>query len=224
MVMKFSKSDFWKAAAAGEAIALLIIPVSKNLKVFALVQSWSGNLMPLFIALWLIFLPIAAASGLYIFYRLSVLRWPILFQIGKYGIVGWLNTFFAAGILNFLVWATGTAQGFWLDCFAAAAFVLGTINSFFWNKFWTFESKNTDKIKQEYVRFFAVSAAVSLLNTGLIHLIVNIIGPPAGFDPEVWVNVAIAIIIPVAFLGNFLGYRIFVFNNKRKEYEEHNGI
>ena len=204
--MKFSKTDFWKAIVAGEAIALLILPIFKNIKIFALTSP--------FIVLWLIFLPLATVFGLYVFYRISVLKWPILFQIGKYGIVGWLNTFFAAGILNFLMWVSGISQGYWLDVFLVAAFVLGMTNNFIWNRFWIFETKDAYNIKRDYVRFFAVSIVAALLNVGLVHLIVNIIGPPSGFDPKIWVNVAMAIVIPVFFLIGFFGYRTFVFKSK----------
>jgi putative flippase GtrA len=214
--MKFSKADIWKAIVAGEAIALLALPIFKNLKVFDLIEKWNGNLTVTFIALWLIFFPLATIFGLYVFYRISVLKWPTLFQLGKYGIVGWLNTFFTAGILNFLIWVSGISRGYWLDIFLVATFVLGMTNNFFWNRFWTFELERTYDIKREYKRFFAVCAVSALLNIGLMHLIVNIIGPPSGFDPKIWVNVAIAIVTPVFFLAGFFGFRIFVFNSKLK--------
>ena len=199
---------------AGEAIALLVIPVFQNLKILDLIRSWDAISLFWFLVLWLLFLPTAVVVGLYFFYRVSVARWPIFFQIGKYGIVGWLNTFLFAGLVNFLVWLTGIAEGFSVDLFAIIAFVLSSINSFYWNKFWTFEAKNTVDIKKEYIKFFVISAVMSLINTGVIHLLVNTIGAPQAIDAKIWVNIVIAITIPIAFFGNFLGYKIFVFKDK----------
>lgn len=199
---------------AGEAIALLVIPVFQNLKILDLIRSWDAISLFWFLVLWLLFLPTAVVVGLYFFYRVSVARWPIFFQIGKYGIVGWLNTFLFAGLVNFLVWLTGVAEGFSVDLFAIIAFVLSSINSFYWNKFWTFEAKNTVDIKKEYIKFFVISAVMSLINTGVIHLLVNTIGAPQAIDAKIWVNIVIAITIPIAFFGNFLGYKIFVFKDK----------
>ena len=212
--MSFTRADFWKAVIAGEAIALLVMPVLKNLGILNFI--WSLNIapMPLLLLFWLLFMPAATVVGLYLFYLIALAKWPIAFQIGKYGIVGWLNTFLFAGLINLLVWLTGIVDGVIVDGFALTAFVLTTINSFYWNKFWTFDVKNTSDIKKEYVKFFIVSAVMSLINTGVIHLLVNTIGAPQSIDAKVWVNIVIAITIPIAFFGNFLGYKIFVFKNK----------
>ena len=210
--MNFSKSDFWLAFIAGEAIALLALPVFKNLKVFNLFSIRDGYLF-----LWLVFLPLATAAGLYLIYRLAVFKWPVIFQIGKYGIIGWLNTFLFAGIINLLVWNSGVSKGYLVDVFSVIAFIFCTINSFFWNKFWTFRFNQGQNMKREYLKFFIVSGVMVLVNTGLMHLLINIIGAPAGLNPKAWINIAVAVTIPTAFLGNFLGYRIFVFRNKNIE-------
>lgn len=201
MPIKFSKSDFWRAFVAGEGIALLLIPILKNLKIF--------NLTLVFI--WIIFLPFAAALGLYLVHRLTIHRWPVAFQVAKYGIIGLLNTFLAAAIFNFLILITGIARGLWMDVFIAVSFCGGLTNSFFWNKFWTFNANNTGKTKKEYVNFFVVTGIVSLLNAFLMHILINVIGAPHGLDPRVWANIAFFVLIPISFLGNFFGYKIFVF-------------
>ena len=68
-----------------------------------------------------------------------------------------------------------------------------------------------EKIKKEYLVFFAVSAAVAFLNVFLLHILVNIIGAPRGIESRVWANIAYFSLIPVSFFGNFFGYKIFVF-------------
>lgn len=201
MPIKFSKSDFWRAFIAGEGIALLSLPIFKNLKIF--------NLNLIFI--WIIFLPFAAALGLYFVYRLTINRWSVVFQVGKYGIIGLLNTFLAAAIFNFLILVTGITQGLWMDAFIVIAFCGGVTNSFFWNKFWTFNANNNGKAKKEYVKFFVITGIVSLLNAFLMHILINVIGAPHGLDSKIWANIAFALLIPISFLGNFFGYKIFVF-------------
>lgn len=215
--MKFTRADFWKAVIAGGAIALLIMPVLKNLGVLNFIQGWGVGSIFLLFLFWIFFMPAVTVAGLYLFYLVAVKKWPIVFQIGKYGIVGWLNTFLFAGIMNFLIWITGVVEGLTVDGFAIVAFVVTTVSSFCWNKFWTFDFGHSAKTKQEYVKFFAVSAVMSLINTCVIHVFVNIIGAPQNIDAKIWVNIVIAITIPIAFFGNFLGYRIFVFKDKKVE-------
>ena len=209
--IKFLKTDFWGAIIAGELIALLSLLVLKNVGFFGLAILEGSGSVYLFLALWLIFIPIVSVSGLYFSYRLSIYKWPIIFKIGKYGIIGGLNTFLSMGILNFFILVTGVATGWLIDVFLAIAFATTITHSFFWQKFWTFGANNTNNGKTEYIRFFTVTTTTSLLNLFLLHIIINTIGAPDGIDPKIWANIAFAILIPIAFLGNFFGYKIFVF-------------
>lgn len=211
--MKFSRSDFWCAIAAGEAIALLSLPILKNIRVFDLFSPRSSFVIYFALATWIVFLPALSLLGLYVFYRIALLRWPVVFEIGKYGLVGWLNTFLSAGIFNFLILVSGIAKGWWADVFIVIAFIITITHSFCWNKFWIFKSDETQraKTKYEYMKFFGVTGIVAALNAFLFHVLLTSIGAPAGIDEKIWANIAIAVLIPVAFLGNFLGYKIFVF-------------
>lgn len=209
--IRFSKIDFWGAVSAGELIAILSLPVLKNLGFFELAILSDAQSVYLFLVLWLISMPLASVSGLYMSYRLAVYKWPTIFEIGKYGIVGWMNTFLSAGIFNFFILVTGIAKGWFADVFFAIAFTITITQSFFWQKFWTFGANHTNKAKIEYIKFFTVTTTTSLLNIFLLHIIINTIGAPEGIDQKIWANIALAILIPVAFFGNFFGYKIFVF-------------
>src|SRR3989338_909332 len=75
-------------------------------------------------------------------------RWlQILWQIGKFGVVGGLNTFVDFGVLNLLIIMSSTtaiATSIWLGWFAifkGISFIAAVINSYFWNKYWTFEAR-----------------------------------------------------------------------------------
>jgi len=137
-------------------------------------------------------------------------------QVGKYGIIGIMNTLLHAGIFNFLIWITDIAKGFFVILFFLIAFVITVTHSFFWNKFWTFKAGGTAKSKKEYTRFFVITSVVSLIYAGLMHVLINVIGAPAGISDKFWANISFVILIPGAFLGNFFGYRIIVFKKNNE--------
>lgn len=131
--------------------------------------------------------------------------------MGKYGVIGVLNTFLNAGIYNFLIFVTNIASGFTVDLFFIGAFVIAIINSFFWNRNWTFEKTGTETASKDAFQFFFVSIVVAIINLGILHLIINVIGVPASVDPKIWANIALALTIITAFFGNFFGYKYIVF-------------
>jgi len=207
----FTKIDFWRTCIIGEAIAILAIPVFQNIKIFEILARYNHGLLFLGIGLWLFFMPFVFVAGLYGAYKLGIWWKPSIFQVGKYGLIGLLNTFLSAGILNLFIWITDIARGWQFIVFTIIAFAITITHSFFWNKFWTFRAHNTKNGKTEYVKFFTITSATSLLNIFLLHIIVNVIGAPEVIDPKIWVNIAFVALIPIAFLGNFFGYKIFVF-------------
>lgn len=212
MEINFTKKDFWLAILAGELVAWLSLPTLKNLKLFDFLSSQEISFMP-FVIFWVIFVPLGAILALSVFYLIAKNRNSIgFFQAGKYGITGTLNTFLYAGIYNFLIYITNIASGLQIDIFAVIAFVLAVTNSFFWNKYWSFEGQGGEFIKTEAIKFFIVSSLVAIINISIIHIIVNVIGAPSGFDSKIWANVALIFAIIVAFFGNFFSYKFIVFS------------
>lgn len=211
MEIKLSKKDFWLAILAGEIVAWLSLPVLKNIKILGLLAKW-GIGLKLFTVFWALFIPASAIFALYLFYLAAKFKNQIGFlQMGRYGIIGVLNTFLNAGIFNFLIFVTNIALGFTLDSFFVIAFMITVVNSFFWNRHWTFEETGTGAVGREAFRFFLVSGVTAVINTGLLHLIVNVIGAPMGVDPKIWANVGLVFAIIIAFFGNFFGYKFIVF-------------
>lgn len=214
MEIKFSKKDFWLAILAGEASAWLSLPILKNLKIFDILAERGINAVS-FSFFWIIFIPIGAISALNFFYFLAKYKNRIgFFQLGKYGIIGVLNTTLNAGVYNFFIFITNISFGLTLDLFFVIAFVVTVVNSFLWNKFWSFEDKEIKNIKSEAIKFFSVSAVVAAVNAVILHIIVNVIGAPIGVDPKIWANVALGLTIITAFLGNFFSYKYIVFSSK----------
>jgi putative flippase GtrA len=90
----------------------------------------------------------------------------IVKQAIKYGIVGIGNT-----LLSLLIIWTMTK---WMGCSEALSnftgYIIGLINSYFWNKQWTFQSKSN--WKKSAIRFFGVFAVCYLLQL-LLLLVMN---------------------------------------------------
>lgn len=215
MEMKFTKKDFWLAILAGEASAWLSLPILKNLKIFDILAERGINATG-FSFFWIIFVPIGAISALNFFYFLAKYKNRIgFFQLGKYGIIGVLNTTLNAGVYNFFIFITNIASGLMLDLFFVIAFIITVTNSFLWNKFWSFEDNEIKNIKTEAMKFFGVSAVVATINAVILHIIVNVIGAPVGMDIKIWANIALGFTIISAFLGNFFSYKYIVFSTKK---------
>ena len=211
MEINYTKKDFWLAILAGELVTWLSLPTLKNIKILDTLAE-RGIGLNLFVVFWAILIPAGAIFGLYLFYLTAKYKNQIgLLQMGKYGVIGVLNTFLNAGIYNFLIFAFDVASGFIIDLFFVIAFVITVINSFFWNRYWAFGGTGTETIGKDAFQFFFVSGIVAVLNTGLLHFIINIIGAPTSIDPKIWANVALIFAIIVAFLGNFFGYKFIVF-------------
>lgn len=212
--IKYTKKDLWLAVLAGEIVAWLSLPTLKNLKVLNILAERGIGFFSFFI-FWVMFIPLSATLGLGMFYFLAKYKNRLgFFELGKYGIIGVLNTFLDAGVYNILIFLTNTASGFMVNIFFIVAFAVTVINSFFWNKYWSFGEKKTETIASEALKFFSVSAAVAIINIGIIHLIVNIIGAPAGLDLKIWANIALGFTIITAFLGNFFSYKYIVFSKR----------
>ena len=211
MEIKYTKKDFWLAILAGEIVVWLSLPTLKNIKILELLVKW-GIELKLFVVFWAFFVPAGALLGLYLFYLAAKRKNQIGFlQMGKYGVIGVLNTFLNAGIYNFLIFITNIALGFTVDLFFVVAFVITVTNSFFWNRYWTFEKTGTETVGKDAFQFFFVSTVVAVINIGILHTIVNIIGAPANIDLKIWANIALFFTIITAFFGNFFGYKFLVF-------------
>lgn len=155
-------------------------------------------------------LPLLALAFIFIVSFLRE-RMPAIWQLGKFMLVGTLNTFIDLGILNFLMVLFSIASGWHFSLFKAISFSSAVTNSYFWNKFWTFRKKETKVGAGEYSRFYLITGVGFLLNVGIASLVVNVIGPQFGFSPTIWANIGAIIAVLCAFMWNFLGSKFIVF-------------
>jgi putative flippase GtrA len=206
--VSITKGDIIAAAIAGELIAWLFFVMAK---VNAPELPLPEGLVKAVTSPWLLAVsfPVLSVAGLWLvsFFARKI---KTLYQAARFALVGTLNTFVDFGVLNLLILTTGLAAGAAFAVFKGISFLVAVTNSYFWNKFWTFESGKSHK-KGEFFQFFAISAIGLVLNVSVAVFVVNVIGPQAGLAEGVWANVGALIATLAVLTWNFAGYKFLVF-------------
>ncbi|MBN2197784.1 GtrA family protein [Candidatus Wolfebacteria bacterium] len=198
-----NKKDYLLISIIGFFTGLFFLPVLNNINFsFLKINLGIGLLIILIITIF-------ADLALFIF-SLIARKIPIFLQLAKFAAVGALNTFLDLGVLNGLILLSGIAAGLWFSVFKAISFILANINSYFWNKHWTFGSSQKANIK-EFGQFLIVSLIGLGINIGIASFIVNIIGPFKNFSPELWANIGALFATIASLFWNFIGYKLIVF-------------
>jgi len=191
----------------GEAVALIFLGVLKYSPEYL-------PEMPSFIIqiVWYfpIVLPLLSIFGVFVASLLTK-KIPALFQLAKFVLVGALNTFVDFGILILLLTIFGVAAGLLYSISKAFSFSCSVVNSYFWNKFWTFEKKETKRAGREFGKFYLIAGIGFFLNVAIASFVVSIIEPQFGLSAEIWAIVGAFIAVLCVFIWNFLGYKFIVF-------------
>ena len=138
-------------------------------------------------------------------------KFLIIFQAGKFVLVGALNTFIDLGILNLLILFFGIASGVFYSVFKGVSFLVATINSYFWNKHWTFEKREKVFSSKEFSKFLIVTSVGFFLNVGIASFVFSVIGPQFDISKEMWGTVAAVTAALIAWIWNFLSSKFIVF-------------
>jgi len=207
------KTDLISALIIGEMVAWLTYTILKTLEFEAVIYQTMTDILGFKIHLGLllaVIVPIAAAICLYITSLLGK-KVPVIFQAGKFATVGISNTLIDWGVLNLQILLTGITAGLFYPVFKGVSFLVAIINSFLWNKFWTFKKGEAEKAGKEFLQFLVISAIGLGINVGIASLAVNVIGPQAGISPKIWATVGALIATMFSMVWNFLGYKFIVF-------------
>ncbi len=124
-------------------------------------------------------------------------------QFIKFAIVGTSNT-----AIDFLIYAALTRLWeYWFDhkiLASTIAFIIATVNSYSWNKYWTFRNKNQDH-RVLFAKFFVVSSIGLGINVGIFSMLL-----PSGMND---IMIKILAIVVVLF-WNFLANKFWTFAEK----------
>lgn len=159
---------------------------------------------------WLmVFIPVLWILGVNLGYFLG--QWFAFFnQFGKFAVIGFTNAAVYFIVLNILIAWSDVNKGFWYSIFVAAAFIIGMIHSYFWNKFWVFSIEG-QVASGELSKFFGVYIIAGLINTGTASGVVNLVGPLFGLTSNQWANVGGIAGSAVALVVSFIGVKLAVF-------------
>ena len=130
-------------------------------------------------------------------------------QVLRFGLVGGLNTLVDLLILNSLLWLFPTISSLMLLAYNALAYSLGAVNSFFFNKYWTFGQKQ-GTTRRELARF----TLTTLCGIGWSSIILWLASKALHTLPvntTVWANASKIVAIAGTVLISYLGMRLWVF-------------
>ena len=142
-------------------------------------------------------------------------------QFIKFCVVGAANTLIDWGVLFGLMSLTGFTSGMYYSVQKGFSFIVAVINSYIFNKFWTFKAKEKERVASEFSQFMIVSVVGLIINVTIASLVVNYIAPfsLAGrialfmniSQDKLWGIFGAGVATIIALLWNFIGYKFWVF-------------
>jgi putative flippase GtrA len=153
-------------------------------------------------------LPMLWLAGVQLGYVLGMF-FPPFTQFGRFVAIGFANAMVDFGILYLLISQTGVAEGLAFSAFKTFSFMVATVHSYIWNKYWAFEAGSSRGGTREAASFFSVALTALLVNVGVASLVVAL--RPAGIETQVWAGVGAIAGSATALILSFVGFRIFVF-------------
>lgn len=211
-----TKRDYEAGLGAGLLIGFLALPI--------LATALPG----LFDTVWplvIIFFLVAAPAGIFVASKLYRFV-PIVWQVAKFVLIGGLNTLVDIGVLAALQTLFQSSYGInpesaivkiWIVTitffvvYKATSFLIANVNSFFWNKYWTFSGNPAKSGGKQFVQFLVVSVIGFLINVFFTSFVFTSFSPLGGMNPSQWGLLCAAFGSIAGLAWNFVGYKLFVF-------------
>lgn len=210
------KKDYVFGLIAGLIIGVLLLPILKNAKP-SLYDSVALFVVPFFA----IGVPVGLMVASFIAKKIA-----LVWQLAKFLVIGVMNTLVDVGVLALItiIVSSDTAIASESTWFTAASlvvtyyslykgfsFIIANINSFFWNKYWTFGSNTSNKAPAQFFQFFLVSIVGFAINVVVASLVFSSATAAGSLSvgQAGLVGAAMGSIIGLAW--NFVGYKFFVF-------------
>jgi putative flippase GtrA len=137
-------------------------------------------------------------------------------RFSKFTVVGFFNALVDIGTLNLFLWLASTRDPAVLALYNGVALVLANVNSYVWNKRWTFRTRAKRRDLRQRM-LFTMQALFNLfvsnaLFFALVHTVLVYTDVPAYLAG----NVAKIISVVVASTISFFVLRYLVFSQKRR--------
>lgn len=136
----------------------------------------------------------------------------VVFQIMRFFVVGGLNTFVDLLVFNLLVWGLPTQDNGLLIVYNSFAYLIGAVNSFLWNKLWTFRQRSS-ATNDQVARFAVVTSLGIICNDVFLWLATTILNS-LSLSSFLWINVAKISAIAGSVAVSYVGMRFSVFTKK----------
>ena len=147
-------------------------------------------------------------------YSLGRQRVGLLVQLLRFCIVGGLNTLVDVLAFNLLVWGLPTHDSGLLVVYNSLAYLIGAVNSFCWNKIWTFKQRSS-ATNDQLTRFALVTSLGIICNDAFLWLATTILNS-LSLNGFLWVNVAKISAIAGSVAVSFVGMRFSVFTKNEQ--------
>ena len=143
-----------------------------------------------------------------------------LWQFLRFCMVGGLNTAVDLLILNSLLLLWPTQNTLLLLTYNSIAYAVGAVNSFAWNKYWTFQDRQKASVG-EVIRFAVTTLLGIVCNDALLWMVGSILHS-AMLSASLSTNIAKILAIGGTVLISYLGMRLWVFVRQPQK-DEKNG-
>jgi putative flippase GtrA len=135
--------------------------------------------------------------------------WHVITQVGRFGIVGIVNTVLDLCLFNALLWLFPTHSAVLLLVYNTIAYAVGAIDSFLLNKYWTFQRKHA-VTRKEIVRFI-LTTGVGVICSDLILWIAGMLLSHTGGNAILLSNLAKLLAVAGTCSVSYLGMHLWVF-------------
>ncbi len=131
-------------------------------------------------------------------------------QFFYFSSVGAVNTLIDFAVFNFLIFLLGIGVGASYIIFRSISFLVAATNSYFMNKYITFQSKDIVHVVQ-FGKFVTVTVVAFFTNVAVGYAIFSIFSKDSQINLILLANISTAFGIFVSMGLNFFGYKFFVF-------------
>ncbi len=133
-----------------------------------------------------------------------------IYQLIRFGFVGFINTMIDLAVLNLLVYLFSVTDPLVFTICKAVSFAIAVVNSYFMNKYFTFSNrKTTNKSFYLFVIISLVSLFVNMLISGLTFYLFNTYA--GSFSVNVIATISGIIGAIFSMFINYISYTYFVF-------------